>query len=470
MAHGAAEDAARAADSGAYVRRTYAHFARVGVPLDGAVDGVEHTRHRHPPPAWDAPPRPRAPLTADARAADLAACARLDRYGFFDTGGSTAGPRTADARAVVLPAWALSGKRRWPRRRSRPHHTLSPAAVHEAHAARERRLHAKEVQRQMKWSVVDLPGGRALSPAAAELLRRRVYKGVPDAWRGRVWRGALGVGWEHGARPRSEHGAARGGAGVPDGGEGGAVDPRADAPQQPPPPLDALATVPSAHDVQIDLDVPRTIRGHRLFCTRYGEGQCALFALLHAASVQFPACGYCQGMGSLAAVLLMYMTPPEAHAALTYMLAEYGYVCVYAHGFPGLYEDFAVLTALLGELAPEAAAYMASEGLEPSAYATPWLMTIFSSVLPFHTQLRVWDALLLDGRDVPILVAVALVRALYAQRHTTPPPPDWFLESLSAPLLVEEDDALLSWVQRAMDSPRVRSCIDAARGRAVRGG
>lgn len=29
---------------------------------------------------------------------------------------------------------------------------------------------------------------------------------------------------------------------------------------------------PSSHDIQIDLDVPRTISGHIMFHTRYGAG------------------------------------------------------------------------------------------------------------------------------------------------------------------------------------------------------
>jgi hypothetical protein len=33
---------------------------------------------------------------------------------------------------------------------------------------------------------------------------------------------------------------------------------------------------PSTYDVQIDLDVPRTISGHVMFRTRYGQG-CVLF-------------------------------------------------------------------------------------------------------------------------------------------------------------------------------------------------
>ena len=70
---------------------------------------------------------------------------------------------------------------------------------------------------------------------------------------------------------------------------------------------------PCEHDVQIDLDVPRTISGHLYFHTRYGLGQRSLFNVLHAFALHCPECGYCQGMGSLAATFLCYL-PPEVRA------------------------------------------------------------------------------------------------------------------------------------------------------------
>lgn len=68
--------------------------------------------------------------------------------------------------------------------------------------------------------------------------------------------------------------------------------------------------LPSAQDVQIDLDVPRTISGHVLFHTRYGQGQRALFHVLHAFGLRSENVGgYCQGMGPIAATLLCYFEP-----------------------------------------------------------------------------------------------------------------------------------------------------------------
>lgn len=48
----------------------------------------------------------------------------------------------------------------------------------------------------------------------------------------------------------------------------------------------------------------------------------------------------------------------------------------------------------------------------PSAYATKWYITLFANVVSFRTQLRVWDIMLLEGREVLILVALSIVWSL----------------------------------------------------------
>jgi hypothetical protein len=44
-----------------------------------------------------------------------------------------------------------------------------------------------------------------------------------------------------------------------------------------------------------------------------------------------------------------------------------------------------------------------------SSFATKWYITLFSTTLPFQTQLRVWDAFLLDGPDLMIIVSLAII-------------------------------------------------------------
>ena len=75
-------------------------------------------------------------------------------------------------------------------------------------------------------------------------LRERVYKGIPDCWRSAAWELMINE---------------MSGAGQAE--------------------LDKLSQEyedhlqqPSTYDIQIDLDVPRTISGHVMFRTRYGQG------------------------------------------------------------------------------------------------------------------------------------------------------------------------------------------------------
>jgi hypothetical protein len=92
------------------------------------------------------------------------------------------------------------------------------------------------------------PGGNVLQwgvrTSKRGKFRERVYKGIPDCWRSAAWEmminGMSGAGLVEVERLSREY---------------------EDHLQQ-----------PSTYDIQIDLDVPRTIGGHVMFRTRYGQG------------------------------------------------------------------------------------------------------------------------------------------------------------------------------------------------------
>lgn len=426
------------ADS-AFIRRTYAHFATTGVSLDGVVDGDEHTRYRSDP-VWESQ---EVPGTTNPKSClpdvlqERLAC--VDRYGFFDaTAGARVPPR-------VLPNSAYRKGRGI--RRVGDAHFSNTVDLNTAKKARESdtRARVREVKRISKWA--SMFSSRPLSDtrdtehslgvgdsfrlvAPAVKFQRRVYKGIPDRWRAVAW---MALASKHGDGPNA----------ISD-------------------ECDALQLRPSKHDVQIDLDVPRTMRGHVQFHTRYGSGQCGLFAVLHATSLLCQECGYCQGMGPLAAVLLCYLTPTNAYSLLVQLHDDYSFHDFFRPGFPGLREIFYVQQHLTSALLPGLHAVMQVNGIVPSAYATSWYMTLFSSTLPFSTQLRVWEAFLLDGRDVLVCVALAILHA-YAPYAGHANAADWLLEALSAPQVPENDDVLMHWVEYAVHNRHVRSIIDEAR-------
>jgi hypothetical protein len=81
-------------------------------------------------------------------------------------------------------------------------------------------------------------------PSKEAKLRNRTYKGIPDRWRRAAW--DLMMSRSPGVSPATF--------------ERLAAEYR-----------EALDR-PSTYDIQIDLDVPRTISGHIMFRTRYGAG------------------------------------------------------------------------------------------------------------------------------------------------------------------------------------------------------
>ena len=62
----------------------------------------------------------------------------------------------------------------------------------------------------------------------------------------------------------------------------------------------------SGYERQIDLDIERTLRDHMMFKIRFCQAQVSLFKILVAYSNFDPIVGYCQGMSTVAAFLLLY--------------------------------------------------------------------------------------------------------------------------------------------------------------------
>ncbi|KAJ0280198.1 hypothetical protein COL940_006335 [Colletotrichum noveboracense] len=154
----------------------------------------------------------------------------------------------------------------------------------------------------------------------------------------------------------------------------------------------------SPDDVQIDLDVPRTISRHVMFRKRYTGGQRLLFRVLHALSLYFPSTGYVQGMASLAATLLCYFDEEKCFVMLVRMWQLRGLEKLYSPGFDGLMAALSDLQTkwLSGK---DVAKKLTELCIDPTAYGTRWYLTLFNLSIPFAAQLRVWDVFLLLGEN-----------------------------------------------------------------------
>ena len=179
-------------------------------------------------------------------------------------------------------------------------------------------LKRREWEREDKWRKMakvvkntKFGGGMVFEfDAKSPKLIDRTWKGIPDRWRATAWHAFLTAS----AKKRK---------GSPTDDELISV-------------FHELLKQGSPDDVQIDIDVPRTINSHIMFRRRYRGGQRLLFRVLHCLSIYFPDTGYVQGMAALVATLLCYFDEEMTFVMLVRLWQLRGLERLYQSGFEGL--------------------------------------------------------------------------------------------------------------------------------------
>ncbi len=101
--------------------------------------------------------------------------------------------------------------------------------------------------------------------------------------------------------------------------------------------------------------------------------------------------------------------------------------------------------------------------ISSSSYATKWYITLFANTVPYQTQLRIWDVLLLEGPDVLVMVAIAIIWSLRASLAATNADFEVVLSNLSAFYIPEEEDSFMTWIRKMLSQSLVREKISAWR-------
>lgn len=114
-------------------------------------------------------------------------------------------------------------------------------------------------------------------------------------------------------------------------------------------------------------------------------------------------------MGPIAATLLCYLDPKRVYPALVHLHDSYTMHPIFRPGFPGLLEAIYIQERITEQMMPGVYGAFKQQMISTTSYATKWYITLFANSVPFHTQLRLWDAFFLEGPDVFIVVAVAIV-------------------------------------------------------------
>jgi USP6 N-terminal-like protein len=125
-------------------------------------------------------------------------------------------------------------------------------------------------------------------------------------------------------------------------------------------------------------------------------------------------------MGPITATLLCYFDPERTYAALVRLhdAAPYNLHAIFSPGFPGLLEAIYVQERVMEMMMPDVYKAFKAHMVTTTSYATKWYITLFANTVPFQTQLRIWDAFFLEGQDVFVTVALAIVWAYKGELST----------------------------------------------------
>ncbi|XP_037051277.1 uncharacterized protein LOC119085120 [Bradysia coprophila] len=289
----------------------------------------------------------------------------------------------------------------------------------------EKKAQEIEMERVKKWLKMTAKWD---SKKTVDVLHKRIYKGVPDKMRSRVWIKLLNI-----EKTMNEN-------------------------KDVYPKMLSLARQWSTEARQIDSDVNRQFREHLDYRERYSIKQKSLFNILVAYSMYNSEVGYCQGMSGVAGVLLMYMNEEEAFWALCTILSDKRYAMhgLYIEGFPKLTRFLAHHDKIIAKFLPKLKQHFDQYNLDSILYSLKWFFVIFIERIPFSLCLRVWDIYLLDGERVVTAMAYTILR-LHKNKLLKLKDMDLIVQYLQSKLHKDfgyDDDFVIKSLEQSMDELR----------------
>lgn len=248
------------------------------------------------------------------------------------------------------------------------------------------KIRAKEAERTRKWQTM-IRDWDATTHNKPDVVKRRIRKGVPDEIRGKVWTDLARI-----SEYRRKY---------------------TDALTQPRP----RVALDSVIIDEIDRDIDRTFPRHEKFVRKEGTGQQSLRRILQNYVMLDPVTGYCQGMGFISAMFLIYLDEEDAfYLLLSVMQRPMGPLRdMFQPNFTVAKCRLSTYWTLLKETHPQTWHHLETQGIHPTMFATEWFLTVYTRSFPFDLVTRVWDVFLHEGWKVVYRVALALIKSVSKQ-------------------------------------------------------
>ncbi|ORX58551.1 RabGAP/TBC [Piromyces finnis] len=157
-------------------------------------------------------------------------------------------------------------------------------------------------------------------------------------------------------------------------------------------------------------DITRCYPDHIMFNDKNYYGQNNLYNVLKAYSRYNPSIGYCQGMGFLAGILLMFIPAEDAFWLLVSTIKNYGISGYYSQNLDKLKSDNEIFSKILKQKLPHLYNHLVDLEIDTILFTTEWFLCLFSKTLPWPCLLRVWDLFYYYGKSIIIKAGIALLQ------------------------------------------------------------
>jgi TBC1 domain family member 14 len=159
----------------------------------------------------------------------------------------------------------------------------------------------------------------------------------------------------------------------------------------------------------ISLDLERTFPTLSFFS---GEGPLyhSLWNVLSAYVVYRPDIGYVQGMGYLAATLLLSMDEHDSFIAFCNLLNQHHFYDFFIMDMDRVGVHIRAFEQLLMKTLPDVRMHFDSHNVRSEVFMFEWMLTAYMKTFPLDTACRVWDGFVFEGELFLFRVALGYLK------------------------------------------------------------
>jgi hypothetical protein len=160
----------------------------------------------------------------------------------------------------------------------------------------------------------------------------------------------------------------------------------------------------------IEKDLTRILPGNGCFTKIDSPGIPRLRRVLRSISWIYPDIGYCQGMGTVVAHLLLLLEEEDAFWLMSIVIEDILPPTYFISDFVGVRTDCLVIAHFVSLQFPRVNELLKEHDIELGLIVFTWFLTMFASFVHVKILLRIWDLVFSEGDVVLFKVMLALIK------------------------------------------------------------